>query len=527
MIMSKSMLIAVAGTIALALSPLTARAEGLAGGGPFGQQTNPCLTPADWALAADGIAAYEKGFGPISAGAPLLGPPLYPAYPMAGTLYRDLWIWNFVDLDPTGGILDWDCTDRTYNGHDASDTIIRSFGEQLIGVPIFAALDGIVVSTHDGEDDMHTTCEGIGNHVIIDHGLGRLVYYWHFKRDSIVVSVAQQVRAGEPLGLTGSSGCSTYPHLHFASYNDDVVFEPWAGDCRPGPSGWENQIRIEKDLYLYDFGVTYEDMNEYPGPPYEFPRSGQIGLGDQVVYFWTMTLEFPAFSTWRVRFERPDGTIAYDSGTQRFGNPNLYHYAWWWWGYNITDMHSITGTWHIWLYINGDLMITAPVEVRQRVTPDFNRPPEPITVSLEPADPTVDDVIFCRVDTSLVLDDVDYDIVRYEYVWIVNGLEVRHVTTAGHADALRHHTACEGAVVQCTVTPSDGIDAGPPASALLVVLGDSVGDLNCDGAVGIIDLLTLLATWGPCADCNSCPADLDADCAVGVLDLLTLRANWG
>ncbi|MCZ6850289.1 MAG: hypothetical protein O7F17_01465, partial [Planctomycetota bacterium] len=189
--MSKSMLIAVAGTIALALSPLTARAEGLAGGGPFGQQTNPCLTPADWALAADGIAAYEKGFGPISAGPPLLGPPLYPAYPMAGTLYRDLWIGNFVDLDPTGGILDWDCTDRTYNGHDASDTIIRSFGEQLIGVPIFAALDGIVVSTHDGEDDMHTTCVGIGNHVIIDHGLGRLVYYWHFKKDSIVVSVAQ------------------------------------------------------------------------------------------------------------------------------------------------------------------------------------------------------------------------------------------------------------------------------------------------------------------------------------------------
>ena len=68
-------------------------------------------------------------------------------------------------------------------------------------------------------------------------------------------------------------------------------------------------------------------------------------------------------------------------------------------------------------------------------------------MSLKPADPTIDDVIFCRVDTSLLLDDVDYDIVRYEYVLIVNGLEVRHVTTAGHADAIRHHTACEGAVV--------------------------------------------------------------------------------
>ena len=45
--------------------------------------------------------------------------------------------------------------------------------------------------------------------------------------------------------------------------------------------------------------------------------------------------------------------------------------------------------------------------------------------------------------------------------------------------------------------------------------------------VGLSDLLILLANWGPCADCDDCPADLNDDCAVGVADLLLLLANWG
>ncbi|MCH8261052.1 MAG: beta-propeller fold lactonase family protein [Planctomycetes bacterium] len=53
------------------------------------------------------------------------------------------------------------------------------------------------------------------------------------------------------------------------------------------------------------------------------------------------------------------------------------------------------------------------------------------------------------------------------------------------------------------------------------------GDLDGDGTVGVKDLLILLGSWGPCADCNECPADIDGDCAVGVKDLLILLGNWG
>jgi hypothetical protein len=36
--------------------------------------------------------------------------------------------------------------------------------------------------------------------------------------------------------------------------------------------------------------------------------------------------------------------------------------------------------------------------------------------------------------------------------------------------------------------------------------------INGDGSVGVNDFLILLAAWGPCGDCNNCPADFDGDC---------------
>ncbi|MCH8343272.1 MAG: right-handed parallel beta-helix repeat-containing protein [Planctomycetes bacterium] len=50
-------------------------------------------------------------------------------------------------------------------------------------------------------------------------------------------------------------------------------------------------------------------------------------------------------------------------------------------------------------------------------------------------------------------------------------------------------------------------------------------DLDGDGAVGILDLLAVLAAWGDAR--NNCLADLDIDGAVGIFDLLTLLAHWG
>lgn len=52
-----------------------------------------------------------------------------------------------------------------------------------------------------------------GNLVILSHGNGSRTYYAHLS--TILVDISQTVQSGVVLGKSGSTGCSTGPHLHF------------------------------------------------------------------------------------------------------------------------------------------------------------------------------------------------------------------------------------------------------------------------------------------------------------------------
>ena len=85
----------------------------------------------------------------------------------------------------------------------------------------------------------------------------------------------------------------------------------------------------------------------------------------------------------------------------------------------------------------------------------------------------------------------------------------------------------QGGTVTYFVTALDSADnlgAGKELSFIVVAIP---GDLDGDGSVGVVDLLILLGSWGPCGECQDCPADIDGDCTVGVVDLLILLGNWG
>ncbi len=58
-------------------------------------------------------------------------------------------------------------------------------------------------------------------------------------------------------------------------------------------------------------------------------------------------------------------------------------------------------------------------------------------------------------------------------------------------------------------------------------LGKCPWDLDASGDVGLLDLLLLLANWGPCGTAPPCGCGFDDDCIIGILDLLILLANWG
>jgi murein DD-endopeptidase MepM/ murein hydrolase activator NlpD len=192
------------------------------------------ITDEDRDFVAAEVAADERAYGALSFRSSAETPPLYSFFPVSGNLDRDIPLVNFVDLDRSPGILDWNCTGFTYDGHKGLDAVIRSFGEQMIGVPILAALDGVVLSARDGLFDMHTIPRNVrGNQVLIDHGFGRRVWYLHMKRGSVAVAKGQTVKAGQQIGMVGSSGRSNWPHLHFETRVNGLAYEPFAGPCRP------------------------------------------------------------------------------------------------------------------------------------------------------------------------------------------------------------------------------------------------------------------------------------------------------
>lgn len=104
------------------------------------------------------------------------------------------------------------------NRHDGIDFAVPNFrwmDDPARHVYVLAVADGTVSSTRDGHPDRNTACRGDANFVWVDHPNGYRSGYFHMKRGSVAVAPGQAVKAGDRLGVVGSSGCSESPHLHF------------------------------------------------------------------------------------------------------------------------------------------------------------------------------------------------------------------------------------------------------------------------------------------------------------------------
>jgi murein DD-endopeptidase MepM/ murein hydrolase activator NlpD len=85
-----------------------------------------------------------------------------------------------------------------------------------MGTPIVAATAGTIA--YAGWES------GYGNYTCIDRGSGFATCYGHQSR--ILVTVGQQVQQGQQIGLVGSTGNSTGPHLHFEVRLNGVPVDP-------------------------------------------------------------------------------------------------------------------------------------------------------------------------------------------------------------------------------------------------------------------------------------------------------------
>ena len=109
-----------------------------------------------------------------------------------------------------------------YDGHDGYD-----YG--LYYEPVAAAAGGTVMLANWLDPNCHTCLSGLT--VEINHGNGLLSFYGHMSE--LNVGKGQHVSRGQVLGISGSTGTATGPHLHFGIYrmNGGGPVDPygWSG----------------------------------------------------------------------------------------------------------------------------------------------------------------------------------------------------------------------------------------------------------------------------------------------------------
>lgn len=88
---------------------------------------------------------------------------------------------------------------------------------------ICAAREGIVIGAREDSDEggLKTKNMSDGNHISIQHYDGSVAHYWHLLKDGVMVNIGDTITKGQVIGLSGNTGYSAFPHLHFEVIGND------------------------------------------------------------------------------------------------------------------------------------------------------------------------------------------------------------------------------------------------------------------------------------------------------------------
>ena len=121
-----------------------------------------------------------------------------------------------------------------------------------LGTPVSSAQDAEVI--HSGWKN-----DGYGYSVVLRHSDGAETRYGHFQ--SVNVRTGQTIKAGQLLGLEGSTGDSTGPHVHFSHY-------PKGGAMSYGGKGYVTEITKDDAIFMdsyFRFGGNVQALPKKPG----------------------------------------------------------------------------------------------------------------------------------------------------------------------------------------------------------------------------------------------------------------------
>ncbi|MEN8216648.1 MAG: peptidoglycan DD-metalloendopeptidase family protein [Pseudomonadota bacterium] len=262
---------------------------------------------------------------------------------------------NFVDHNPStpDALLDYYCGERTYDtdsgyNHRGIDYFNWPFSWYKMDheqVAIVAAAPGIIIGKDDGNFDRECKVGGgMWNAVYVRHADGSTAWYGHMKNGSLTTKeVGQSVTTGEFLGIVGSSGNSTGPHLHFELYDSDgALIDPYYGSCNSlNITSWWLQQRP-----YYDSAINLVASHNSPPefntcPTQESPNfQDNFQPGDRI-YLASYYRDQLAGQVSTYSIYRPDDSTFYS------------------WQHSISESHYAASYWYSWFNLPDD----APVGV--------------------------------------------------------------------------------------------------------------------------------------------------------------------
>lgn len=282
---------------------------------------------------------------------------IWPVRKSATSPYENVWsISNHVDHNPNfpNQIQDWNCGDRTYDtadgyNHQGIDIFTWPFSWfqfQNNQAEIVAAADGIIIYKSDGNYDMNCSLSGGDwNAVYIGHSDGSMSWYGHMKKNSLTTKpTGSTVIAGEFLGIVGSSGNSTGPHLHFEVYNSaNQLVETYQGPCNNLDSWWQEQKPYQDpkiNAVLTHSAVPV--FNNCPNTETTYLKN-DFSSGN-TVYGVVYLADLQPQTNIEIKLIRPNNTVASTSISSTIDT--FYQASYWWWSFPAAQF-NMNGTWKL------------------------------------------------------------------------------------------------------------------------------------------------------------------------------------
>ena len=171
--------------------------------------TNPQVEVDSWVMIPGGQREFQQWIVPVPArGSAGVSTGIYGGGACPG---------GYDGLYGSGAFI-WPTNNHTLSGNDYWSGHLAIDIGVVLGEPIVAADAGVIMFAG-------WSSGGYGYVVAIDHGNGYQTLYAHLS--SVNVSCGQSVRQGQLIGLGGSSGNSTGPHLHFEVRLNGGFVNPW------------------------------------------------------------------------------------------------------------------------------------------------------------------------------------------------------------------------------------------------------------------------------------------------------------